>query len=175
MAAIHDNKAVALQSFKDWSNYLLVTTVGLAGWVASDHVRFRSVRWETLALWCLGVSIVFGILALALVPLIAQQMTEEHTSIYGVPVNFHVFGVRCSAYLSQACRPQHITFMVGVIALCLGTTRYLWIGAAVALLAMANGLLSRRWRGLPNSERVPGGIQRREAREPASSRSAVEK
>ena len=155
MAVIADDKAVALQSFKDWSNYLLVTTVALAGWIASDKVRFHSDQWEALALWCLGVSIVFGILALALVPLIAQQMTEEHTSIYDVPVSFHLFLVPCRAYLPQACRPQHISFIVGVFVLCLGTTTSLWIGGVVALLAMSNGFLSRRWGARPNPAQRP--------------------
>jgi hypothetical protein len=63
----------ALAVFKDWSNYLLVTTVAAAGWVGSDNVTFQHESLKTATLWCMGVSIVFGIFTLALVPLLAQE------------------------------------------------------------------------------------------------------
>jgi hypothetical protein len=134
---------VALQAFKDWSNYLLITTVASVGWIASSNVRFHSGALRSAALWCLGISIIFGILALAMVPLIAQQMTDRDTSIYRVPTESSLFSVRCRTYLPQACRPQHIAFMAGVLLFCLGTAGDAWLGAVVGGLAIAGGLFFR--------------------------------
>ncbi|WP_204014816.1 hypothetical protein [Virgisporangium aurantiacum] len=138
-----DGRVAALESFKDWSNYLLVTTVAAAGWIASDNVTFWSTPLKSAALWSLGVSIVFGILALALVPLVAQQMQDSDQSIYHVRVCFKIFTRQCHAYLTQACRPQHVTFIVGIAFFCLGTVQWPWLGLLIGAIAAAFGWFSK--------------------------------
>jgi len=108
-----DARMQALTNFKDWSNYLLVTTVAALGWIAEHMTDPTAV--DQIAIWSLAVSAVFGIFTLALVPLVAEQIASEHTSIYLVRAQFHLAGER-GAYLRQACRPQHLLFIVGVLA-----------------------------------------------------------
>jgi hypothetical protein len=60
--------AEALTAFKDWSNYLLVTTVAAVGWIATDQTISTHFIARWLAGWLLCTSIVFGIFTLALVP-----------------------------------------------------------------------------------------------------------
>lgn len=123
----------ALGHFKDWSNYLLVTTVAAVGWVATEQ---NGREWLLdLAVWSFGISLLFGILTLALVPLVAQQLRSSDPSVYKVRACFTVLRSKKGAYLTQACRPQHILFMVGVVLYCLAVTRgqYLWIGVLVLL------------------------------------------
>jgi hypothetical protein len=52
----------ALEAFSKWSNYLLVTMVAAVGWISSGHIKFRNDFLQSLSLWCLGASVVFGIL-----------------------------------------------------------------------------------------------------------------
>lgn len=92
-----DAKTAALNLFERYSNYLLVTTVVAAGWIASNGVTFTSFVMKSAALWSLGVSIVFGIFTLALLPLIAEQARDEE-SIFMVPVKFTLFGIRCTIF-----------------------------------------------------------------------------
>lgn len=131
-----DRMLKALEWFKDWSNYLLVTTVAAAGWVASNDNIFSSSWLKAACIWSFGISIIFGILTLALIPLIAQRINESHKSIYGVRADFSLFRRPCKAYLTQACRPQHISFMAGIVFYCLGTASENRVGVAVAILAI---------------------------------------
>ncbi len=114
--AKEDPKIAALQAFEKWSNYLLVTTVAAAGWIASKNLTFNSGNIRSAALWCFGISIVFGIFTLALVPLVAQTMNAEQ-SIYRVRVQFRIFKCPCHAFLTQACRPQHVCFIARIYGL----------------------------------------------------------
>jgi hypothetical protein len=82
-----DAKIDALNLFEKYSNYLLVTTVAAAGWIASTGVAFTSVALKSAALWSLGVSIIFGIFTLALLPLIREQAGDGQ-SIFMVPAKF---------------------------------------------------------------------------------------
>ena len=118
-----DPKLIALAHFKDWSNYLLVVTVAAVGWTAETKDGNQVLM--DLAVWALSLSLVFGILALALVPLVAEQMQPSHKSIYDVQAKFRmIWGLRF--YIPQACRPQHILFMVGAILYCLASTEPGW-------------------------------------------------
>jgi hypothetical protein len=76
----------ALEFFKDWSNYLLVTTVAALGWAA----RSRPVpTWLfSVMLGCFALSIVAGIFTLALIPLIAEALTPSTQSFYDQEVSF---------------------------------------------------------------------------------------
>jgi len=119
----NDPRYDALTHFKDWSNYLLVATVAAAGWVGSDKVSFTEPWLGRATLWCLGLSIVLGIFTLAFVPLLAEQLPEHkgESSIYKVPIKFSVVSKEVVMFLPQACRPQHVTFIAGVLLFCWGT------------------------------------------------------
>jgi hypothetical protein len=147
MAEQVDAKLDALNLFEKWSNYLLVTTVAAAGWIASNGVTFASAALKSAALWSLGVSVIFGIFTLALVPLIAEQ-AKGGQSIYKVPVEFMLLGTRWTLYLTQACRPQHALFILGIIFYCIGTARFSWVGIVFGCLAIVYGVLSAPRRSL---------------------------
>ena len=108
----------AIDMFKDWSNYLLVTTVAALGWVATkDRTRIppKALRWTIGAL---GASTVFAIFTLALIPLVAEAVTPTTTSIYDVAGTFNLlwmFPPRCPLTLKWVCWPQHILFLVGIL------------------------------------------------------------
>jgi hypothetical protein len=113
----------ALTAFKDWSNYLLVTTVAAVGWLGSANVDFAHDQLEAPTLWFLGASAVFGIFTLALIPLLSQQLPDDGTSIYNVGIKFRLLKLEMRVYLTQACRPQHLSFVAGIVLFCVGTTR----------------------------------------------------
>lgn len=79
----------SLKSFKDWSNYLLVTTVASLGWVASEKGPKLPNDLLFWIVWSLALSIVFAILTLA--PLVAEKITDDTSSIYDVRASFHPF------------------------------------------------------------------------------------
>lgn len=144
VAPTNDRRFDALAHFKDWSNYLLVTTVAAGGWVGSDKVTFANASLQAPALWCLGISIVFGIFTLAFIPLIAQQLERDvDAGIYDVPIVFHLFGVRCVMYLPQMCRPQHLTFIAGVVLFCAGTVESYGAALATTIVAVALVFISK--------------------------------
>jgi hypothetical protein len=59
------------------------------------------------------MSVTFGLLTLALVPLLAEQQPAGITSIYKTRVHFSVLGVSCSAFLTQAGSRHARMFSVG--------------------------------------------------------------
>ena len=108
----------ALEFFKDWSNYLLVTTVAALGWVASADrpaISPRALRW---VIGCLGFSVVFAVFTLALVPLVAEGITKQTQSFYDVVAHFDLIwflGPEIPFKLKWVCWPQHILFLAGII------------------------------------------------------------
>jgi len=120
---VPDKLTKALEFFKDWTNYLLVTTVAAIGWVAAekgmiaDHPKLRFI-----CLLALGLSAIFGILTQALVPLIQEQRWNE-TSNYSVPVTFWFWPKlawmvepqwRDGMRLTWMCFPQHLLLIIGI-------------------------------------------------------------
>jgi hypothetical protein len=78
-----EQKLKALEFFKDWSNYLLVTTVAAVGWVTSKDVLIQP--WaKPLCVWAFAVSVVFAILTLAIIPRVAEKLRDDMTSMYDV-------------------------------------------------------------------------------------------
>ena len=65
-------KLKALGSFKDRSNYLLLTTSGALGWTAT--ATFSSGDMKPVAVICFALSIVFAILTPALIPHVAEDI-----------------------------------------------------------------------------------------------------
>ena len=66
---VTDAKTKALEFFKDWSNYLVVATVAAAGWVATGNIDLSSAWVRAVCILAFSLSIAFGILTLALIPL----------------------------------------------------------------------------------------------------------
>jgi hypothetical protein len=78
---VQDPLTKALEFFKDWSNYLLVTTVAALGWVASGTTIFTSHSVKPWCVWLFALSVVFGIFTLALIPLVQEQRGREKTHV----------------------------------------------------------------------------------------------
>lgn len=119
---VTDPKSKALEFFKDWSNYLLVTTVAAVGWVAAGDIDFSSVWVRAICILAFALSITFGILTLALIPLVEEQRNETHASNYDVVVAYGLwkgFTGRCK--LKALCFPQHVFFLLGIFVFAIGT------------------------------------------------------
>jgi len=106
-----------LEFFGNWSNYILVTTVAALGWVASTArapISPRALRW---VIGCLCASIVFAVFTLAMIPLVAENITAETKSFYELSPKFdliYTIGPEVSLKLKWVCWPQHILFLVGI-------------------------------------------------------------
>jgi hypothetical protein len=134
----------AIGSFKDWSNYLLVTTVIALGWVATsgspapsggDSVSTSNGCFGSLEVEFLAGSAIFGILTLSLVPIVTQNIAKDTKSIYDVDTPFRLFyifgdpktefvfwGHRYPFKLKLFCWPQHALL---ILAIALHAIRYL--------------------------------------------------
>jgi hypothetical protein len=117
-----DQKLKALDAFKDWTNYLLITTVAALGWTAGrDATNFSTPCMRIYAVLVFAVSIVFAILTLALIPHVAEDLdivSGKYPSIYEVYWEHWLVKVR----LTHLCLPQHVLFLVGIILYAVGTT-----------------------------------------------------
>jgi hypothetical protein len=130
----------ALEHFKDWSNYLLVTTVAALGWVASGKAGISDPCLRSLCLVSFGGSAVFGMLTLALIPLIAEQYhpgkqaTDRKgvlrfenkqpvlmNSFYDVFAKFNVFNWKWACKVKYVCFFQHTLFILGIVYFVIGT------------------------------------------------------
>jgi hypothetical protein len=112
----------SLEFFKDWSNYLLVTTVAALGWVASKDLSFCRPWIKGLCVCAFALSVVFAIFTLALIPLVAEQRQPKQ-SIYEVCAAFNLIGPRC-LYLKTVCFPQHFLFLAGIALYAFGTASF---------------------------------------------------
>jgi hypothetical protein len=114
----------ALGYFKDWSNYLLITTVAALGWIATKPVLLSpaALRW-TIACFCL--SITFAIFTLALIPIVAEGVTTAR-SFYQTPARFQLlwlWGPELEFKLKWVCWPQHVFFLAGIIIFSVASIR----------------------------------------------------
>jgi hypothetical protein len=141
-----EQKLKALDSFKDWSNYLLVTTVAALGWAAEKDAGTFCTPWmKQGAVVLFALSVVFAILTLALIPHVAEdiKLTDE-----GCPSIYQVYWedwfVRLR--LTRLCFPQHIFFLLGILLYASGavfrpTQSLYWFGGlAVGCLSVVFGL-----------------------------------
>jgi|GEM_PF-3921903 hypothetical protein len=120
----------ALGAFKDWSNYLLVTTVAALGWVAEADTDKPFTLWTKIEVGSLAVSVIFGIFTLAVIPTIAEQITEATESIYDVvEADFNLIWMWRPKIkricLKAVCWPQHFCFIIAIVfhaAIALATT-----------------------------------------------------
>jgi hypothetical protein len=114
----------ALGTFKDWSNYLLVTTVAALGWVALPNHVDLSIWMRDVVMACFGASICCGILTLALIPHVATGVREHNKSFYQVRVQIQSLWLvgepRWSVRLMLVCAPQHVLFLAGIVFFTVG-------------------------------------------------------
>lgn len=110
-----------LDYFKDWTNFLLVTTVAALGWVATkEGVVFFSPWLRLLCIAALALSIVFAIFTLALIPLVAEQRPGG-ASFYAVKAEYKLLCWTCQTKIKTCCFPQHVAFLVGIVSYAIGT------------------------------------------------------
>jgi hypothetical protein len=109
--------------FKDWSNYLLVTTVAALGWVATKPVLVVSYpRLLEGTILFFGLSVIFAIFTLALIPLVSENCRRDTKSIYEVEVQCRPFWFRTSSFkLKWVCWFQHVFFLLGIISFSIGS------------------------------------------------------
>src|SRR5262245_40690318 len=126
--AVLDKKdlLMALGFFKDWSNFMLVTTVAALGWtpkVETTNGRCRGLQMTSIVFF--AFSIAFAVFTLALVPLIAEKIASGGVnSIYEVEAKFYVLpdffprtltdGWPREIKLKSMCWLQHVLFLLGV-------------------------------------------------------------
>jgi hypothetical protein len=119
-AATRDQQLRALDAFKDWSNYMLVTTVAALGWLSAEHPHVDPTSFAIkVAIMCLTFSIVFGIFTLAAVPAVMERVNGSKKTFYDVSGKFrlaYVVGPFCPIKLKAVCWPQHVLFIVGLFA-----------------------------------------------------------
>jgi hypothetical protein len=117
-----DKLTKALEFFKDWTNYLLITTVAAIGWTAAEKGMIANhPKLKFFCLAALGLSALFGILTLALVPLVQEQRKDE-TSNYDARVTFWLWpwppsdppDWRNGMRLTWVCFPQHVFLIIGI-------------------------------------------------------------
>ncbi|MBC8117413.1 MAG: hypothetical protein H7062_23695 [Candidatus Saccharimonas sp.] len=114
----------ALEFFKDWSNYLLVTSVASLGWASTKDVLFRSPTLKATSMWLLAGSIIFGIFTLALIPLVAEKIDPGTESFYDIKPVFYLLGIKTTCIkLKCVCFWQHILFMLGVLVYVWGVVK----------------------------------------------------
>lgn len=113
-----DQLIETLKSFKDWSNYMLVTTVAALGWVTTQKEGFSPGSAQFFCTWSLALSIVFGVFTLGLIPRIMENIKDDSDSIFAVTTQFNIlwfFWMSPPFKLKYVCWPQHVLFLVGVI------------------------------------------------------------
>jgi hypothetical protein len=107
----------ALEFFKDWSNYLLVTTVAATGWVAAKDAPIA--EWaRPFCIWAFGLSAVLGIVTLAIIPRVAECISDDSKSIYDVSPTFNLAWMwrpTVPISLKVVCWPQHVLFIIGIV------------------------------------------------------------
>lgn len=112
-----DAQGKALEFVGTASNYLLLASIALLAWVASA-VEFSSAPLRFASMACLTLSVVFGVLTLALIPLV-QEARRPGQSNFDVEVRFLLFGPRKSR-LKAVLLPQHLLLLAGLILYVVG-------------------------------------------------------
>jgi hypothetical protein len=117
-----EQKLKALDAFKDWSNYLLVTTVAALGWTAKDATHFCNAWMKSGAIFLFALSTVFAILTLALIPHVAELIKEDAAG--DLPSIYYVYwdGWWVKLRLTYLCFPQHVLFLLGILLYAAGAT-----------------------------------------------------
>ena len=117
-----DHLLKAVEYFNNSNNYLMVISVTALWWV----VEHPGAVHESLQNWvvlCMGLSVVFGLFTMGLLPSVAETLTGTTDSIYDVRGKFRTFvvvGRNHSLPLKAVCWPQHVLFIAGIMLYAVG-------------------------------------------------------
>ena len=117
-----DHLLKAVEYFKDSSNFLLMLSVVALGWVVEHPTSVHDSMKDAIVL-CMGLSVVFGLFTMGLIPLVAETLTGTTPSIYDVRGEFRTFvlgGRHHSLPLKAVCWPQQVLFIAGVMLYAVG-------------------------------------------------------
>ena len=112
-----DPATKALEFVNSTSTYVLLATIALTAWVASG-VEFTRTELRAPSMACLTLSAVFGIAALALVPLI-QEVRQPGESNFDVDARFRLLGRR-GLHLKAVLLPQYFLLLAGLVLYVIG-------------------------------------------------------
>lgn len=112
-----DAHTKALEFCNYTSIYAVVVTIALVSWVASG-VEFSSEGLRLSSMACLSLSVLFGLCALALIPLV-QEARRPGQSNFDVQARFHLFGAR-SCGLKTLLLPQYAFLLAGLFLYMIG-------------------------------------------------------
>jgi|GEM_PF-1782241 uncharacterized membrane protein len=112
-----DAHTKALEFVNQGCIFALVVTIALLAWVASG-VDFSNQMLRLAAMVCLTLSVVYGVAALALIPLI-QEARRPGQSNFDVDARYRLFGRR-SLRLKSVLMPQYLLLLIGVIVFAAG-------------------------------------------------------
>jgi hypothetical protein len=107
-----DVHAKALEFVHQGCIFILVVTVALLAWVSSG-VDFANEIPRFGAMFCLTLSVVYGVASLALIPLV-QEARRPGQSNFEADARYSLFGRR-SLRLKSVLLPQYVLLVVGVI------------------------------------------------------------
>ena len=117
-----DHLLKAVEYFNNSNNYLIVISVIALGWVV-EHPGGAHESLKDAVVLCLGLSTVFGLFTMGLLPLVAETLTGTTESIYDVKGQFRTFvlgGREHSLPLKAVCWPQQVLFIAGVLLYAVG-------------------------------------------------------
>ena len=117
-----DHLLRAVEYFNNSNNYLVVITVIALGWVVEHPAGVHESLKNAIVL-CMGLSTVFGLFTMGLLPLVAETLTGTTQSIYDVKGQFRTFvlgGREHSLPLKAVCWPQQVLFIAGILLYAVG-------------------------------------------------------
>lgn len=117
-----DHLLKAVEYFNNSNNYLILFSVIALGWVVEHPGRIHETMKDAIVL-CMGLSAVFGLFTMGLLPLVAETLTGTTESIYDVKGQFRTFvlgGREHSLPLKAVCWPQQVLFLTGILLYAVG-------------------------------------------------------
>ena len=117
-----ERKAQAIDAFKDWSNYMLITTVAALGWVSTDPANVVGDSAKVICVVLFTLSVVLAIFTLALIPHVAERLGDDENSIYDIEITYKALpnGWERKSKLKSFCWWQHVTFLLGIVVYAIG-------------------------------------------------------
>jgi len=117
-----DHLLKAVEYFNNSNNYLMLISVAALWWVV-EHPGAVNQSLQDWVVLCMGVSVVFGLFTMGLLPSVAETLTGATDSIYDVRGQFRTFvimGARHSLPLKAVCWPQQVLFIAAVLLYAVG-------------------------------------------------------
>jgi hypothetical protein len=117
-----DHLLKAVEYFNNSNNYLILISVVALAWVVEHPGGLHESLKDAIVL-CMGLSAVFGLFTMGLLPLVAETLTGTTQSIYDVKGQFRTFvlgGRNHSLPLKAVCWPQQVLFITGILLYAVG-------------------------------------------------------